>query len=97
MAMRVTAGLCLLHLCLALLRGVAGSEGKEYNRYDFPKDFIFGASTSAYQVEGAALHDGRKPSIYDTFAHRSNGRGAVNFKGLRYYNNLINELISHGM
>ncbi|KNA14728.1 hypothetical protein SOVF_104960 isoform B [Spinacia oleracea] len=119
---------------------VAGSEGKEYNRNDFPKDFVFGVSTSAYQVEGAALEDGRKRSIYDTFAHRSkhetqnpdvgcdqyhkykedvklmvetglnayrfsiswsrlipNGRGPVNPKGLRYYNNLINELISHGI
>ncbi|CAJ1806589.1 unnamed protein product [Sphenostylis stenocarpa] len=107
------------------------------SRDQFPPDFVFGASTSAYQVEGAANEDGRKPSIWDTFSHSGNGdgdvacdqyhkykedvqlmanmgleayrfsiswsrlipdgRGQVNPKGLQYYNNLINELISHGI
>ncbi|ESW12260.1 hypothetical protein PHAVU_008G097700 [Phaseolus vulgaris] len=111
-------------------------------RDEFPPEFVFGASTSAYQVEGAANEDGRKPSIWDTFAHATNvnenvgdgdvacdhyhkykedvqlmadmgleayrfsiswsrlipdGKGRVNPKGLQYYNNLINELISHGI
>lgn len=35
---------------------------------NFPKNFIFGAATSACQVEGAASTDGRGPSIWDTFA-----------------------------
>ncbi|GLJ16961.1 hypothetical protein SUGI_0293100 [Cryptomeria japonica] len=39
------------------------------NRDDFPKSFIFGASTSAYQVEGIAQLDGRKPCIWDTYTH----------------------------
>nr|KYP46692.1 Hydroxyisourate hydrolase [Cajanus cajan] len=43
------------------------------HRDEFPPDFVFGASTSAYQVEGAANVDGRKPSIWDTFAHAGNG------------------------
>ncbi len=28
----------------------------------FPQDFLWGASTSAYQVEGAALEHGKGPS-----------------------------------
>jgi beta-glucosidase len=33
----------------------------------FPKDFIWGAATSSYQIEGAAHVDGRGASIWDTF------------------------------
>ncbi|TKY65811.1 Beta-glucosidase 11 [Spatholobus suberectus] len=43
------------------------------SRDEFPSDFVFGASTSAYQVEGAANEDGRKPSIWDTFSRAGNG------------------------
>ncbi|XP_054825083.1 beta-glucosidase 11-like isoform X2 [Prosopis cineraria] len=111
-----------------------------FSRRDFPPDFVFGTSTSAYQVEGAANEDGRKPSIWDTFAHAGysggadgdiasdeyhkykedvqlmakmgldayrfsiswsrvipDGKGAVNPKGVQYCNNLIYELISHGI
>jgi beta-galactosidase len=35
----------------------------------FPEDFVWGAATAAYQVEGAAGADGRGPSIWDTFSH----------------------------
>src|SRR5947208_6416992 len=35
----------------------------------FPDGFTWGASTAAYQVEGAATADGRGPSIWDTFSH----------------------------
>jgi beta-glucosidase len=42
----------------------------------FPEGFAWGASTAAYQVEGAARADGRGPSIWDTFSHQpGNVRG----------------------
>ncbi|XP_042987666.1 hydroxyisourate hydrolase-like isoform X3 [Carya illinoinensis] len=125
-------------LNVALLLGVYSSN--YFSRDDFPPDFVFGAGTSAYQVEGAASEDGRTPSIWDTYAHAGrahgatgdvacdgyhkykedvqlmvdtgldayrfsiswsrlipNGRGPVNPKGLEYYNNLIDELVSHGI
>ncbi|WOK96117.1 beta-glucosidase 22-like [Canna indica] len=113
----------------------------KYSRDDFPAGFIFGAGTSAYQVEGAAAEDGRTPSVWDTFTHAGgmldkstgdvasdgyhkykedvklaadtgldsyrfsiswsrllpNGRGAVNPKGLAYYNSLIDELLKYGI
>nr|GMC63065.1 Beta-glucosidase 11 [Ipomoea batatas]GMD15629.1 Beta-glucosidase 11 [Ipomoea batatas]GMD82781.1 Beta-glucosidase 11 [Ipomoea batatas] len=131
----------LLHLlllsCLFSSSPLVSGVGN-FTRDDFPSGFIFGSGTSAYQVEGAALEDGRTPSIWDTYAYEGmygggngdvacdqyhkykedvrlmsetnleayrfsiswsrlipNGRGPVNEKGLQYYNNLIDELISH--
>ncbi|CAI9105437.1 OLC1v1004362C1 [Oldenlandia corymbosa var. corymbosa] len=131
---------------LLLLLFLAISGEANFTRDDFPEDFVFGAGTSAYQVEGAAFEDGRLASIWDTYVHADNeftsvnyngasgdvacdqyhkykedvqlmvdigleayrfsiswarlipnGNGPVNPKGLEYYNNLINELIKHGI
>ncbi|MBW8731541.1 MAG: family 1 glycosylhydrolase, partial [Terrabacter sp.] len=34
-----------------------------------PQDFLLGAATAAYQIEGARHEDGRTDSIWDTFSH----------------------------
>ncbi|KAJ8509851.1 hypothetical protein OPV22_000285 [Ensete ventricosum] len=131
----------LLLLLLLSALAVAAVRVKALSRDDFPAGFIFGAGTSAYQVEGAAAEGGRTPSIWDTFTHAGrtfdrstgdvaadqyhkykedvklmhdmgfdayrfsiswsrvipNGRGTVNPQGLRYYNDLIDELKRYGI
>lgn len=107
-----------------------------------PKDFIFGASTAAYQIEGAWNQDGKGLSFWDIFSHVSgnmtggdngdvacdhynrvaedvslmkqmsldayrfsiswsrvmpNGRGAVNPKGLDFYDRLVDALLEAGI
>ncbi|KAL5762792.1 hypothetical protein ACOSP7_019056 [Xanthoceras sorbifolium] len=79
----------ILSICLSLSRieQCHSSTHNLLNRSSFPAGFIFGAGSSAYQYEGAALIDGRKPSIWDTFTREqpekildhSNGNVADNF------------------
>jgi beta-glucosidase len=37
--------------------------------YRFPEGFVWGAATSAYQVEGSPLADGARPSIQHRYSH----------------------------
>ncbi|PIN13627.1 Beta-glucosidase, lactase phlorizinhydrolase [Handroanthus impetiginosus] len=120
-------------------------DNSNLRRGDFPKGFLFGTGTSAFQVEGAATVDGKGPSVWDDFTLRtpskiadgSNGNVAadmyhrfkedirtmkamgfdsyrfsiswprilpggrtsagINRKGIDYYNELIDTVITHGM
>lgn len=41
----------------------------QINRASFPKGFVFGTASSAFQYEGAVKEDGRGPTVWDTFSH----------------------------
>ncbi|XP_010259408.1 PREDICTED: beta-glucosidase 40-like [Nelumbo nucifera] len=45
------------------------SQVTQINRASFPKGFVFGTASSAYQYEGAVEEDGRGKTVWDTFAH----------------------------
>ena len=49
------------------------ARGEQGARPSLPRDFLWGVSTSSYQIEGAAREDGRRDSIWDTFC-RQQGR-----------------------
>jgi beta-glucosidase len=109
---------------------------------NFPKDFVWGSATASYQIEGAALEDGKGLSVWDVFSRQPgktwqgetgevacdhyhlykedvalmkaiglqayrfsvswprvmpSGTGAVNAKGLDFYDRLIDELLAAGI
>jgi len=109
--------------------------------FTFPKDFLWGASSSSYQIEGALDVDGRGPCVWDTFAAAGKiqdgstaatacdhfnrwpedvalmkqagfnayrfslawprivpaGSGAVNAKGLDFYDRLVDGILEAGI
>ncbi|WP_026554424.1 glycoside hydrolase family 1 protein [Arthrobacter sp. 35W] len=59
---------------------------------DFPSDFLWGASTSAYQVEGAWDADGKGPSVID--ARTEFAAGTTDFKvASDHYNRYVEDVV----
>ncbi|XP_048001773.1 myrosinase 1-like isoform X2 [Leguminivora glycinivorella] len=85
-----TMGRLVFFICWALTISAANTIIKTLPSKQFPPDFIFGAATAAYQIEGAWDADGRGPSIWDHLVHtdpehitnKDNGDVAAN----SYYN-----------
>src|SRR6266540_2774268 len=63
------AGLSALGIAAAPADAAAQPASAQPGPASFPKDFVWGTATSAYQIEGAVNVDGRGRSIWDTFAH----------------------------
>lgn len=69
----------------------------------FPNDFLFGAATAAYQIEGGWDADGKGPSIWDEFTHShpdqifDHSNGDVGPNSYKYYGDDIKAVKSLGV
>ncbi|GAB4846788.1 hypothetical protein Ancab_025796 [Ancistrocladus abbreviatus] len=141
----LASAFCALTASAAAANVIVSSDSdasETLSRKSFPEGFVFGTATSAYQVEGMALKDGRGPCIWEPFVkipgyiannatadvtadeyHHykedvdimsklnfdvyrfsiswsrifPDGTGRVNWKGVTYYNRLINYMLKRGI
>ncbi|KAK1553187.1 hypothetical protein Q3G72_030370 [Acer saccharum] len=49
--------------------GIQTCFSQNISRASFPKGFVFGTASSAFQYEGAVKVDGRGPTVWDIFSH----------------------------
>ncbi|RCV12244.1 hypothetical protein SEVIR_2G265100v4 [Setaria viridis] len=68
--MGVGTGMAKGLLAAVLLAVLAcGGAHAKFSRYSFPKDFVFGTGSAAYQYEGAYNEGGKGLSVWDNFTH----------------------------
>jgi len=75
-----TAGIAAVSVAAAPLAPTMKLDTTGKNGAAFPRDFLWGAGTSAYQIEGAAREDGKGLSTWDVFCTRT-GKIAGNQNG----------------
>jgi beta-glucosidase len=63
----------------------------------FPKDFLWGVATSAFQIEGSLDVDGRGPSIWDDFPSDAGETGAVACDHYRRWRDDVDLIASLGV
>ncbi|XP_074316453.1 cyanidin 3-O-glucoside 5-O-glucosyltransferase (acyl-glucose)-like [Silene latifolia] len=68
------------------------------SRLDFPSDFIFGSGTSASQVEGATLEDGKTSTAFEAFLSRMSGNDLTKgIEGYKKYKEDVQLMVETGL
>ena len=60
---------CSLLVLLWIVFSTSTASGDDFIYGKFPDEFLWGAATAAYQIEGAWNEDGKGQSIYDVITH----------------------------